>query len=64
MDQASGKERDRQATAILRWLEDELREYIPPVNKKKLKKAAEDAAQMIALGINQVTAASVARLKM
>ena len=45
-------------------LKDELPEYIPPVNKKKLKKAAEDAAQMIALGINQVTAASVARLKM
>ena len=36
-------------------LEDELLEYIPPVNKKKLKKAAEDAAQMIALGVNQTT---------
>ena len=45
-------------------LEDELPEYIPPVNKKKLKKAAEDAAQMIALGINHVTAANVARLRM
>ena len=46
------------------WLEDELPEYIPPVNKKKLKKAADDAAQMIALDINQVTAANVARLRM
>ena len=45
-------------------LEDTLPEYIPPVNKKKLKKAAEDAAQMIALGINQVTAANVAKLRM
>ena len=45
-------------------LEDTLPEYIPPVNKKKLKKAAEDAAQMIALGINQITAANVAKLRM
>ena len=45
-------------------MEDTLPEYIPPVNKKKLKKAQEDAAQMIALGINQVTAANVAKLRM
>ena len=45
-------------------LEDTLPEYIPPVNKKKLKKAAEDAAQMIALCINQITAANVAKLRM
>ena len=45
-------------------LADTLPEYIPPVNKKKLKKAAEDAAQMIALGINQITAANVAKLRM
>ena len=45
-------------------LEDERPEYIQPVNKKKLKKAAEDAGQMIALGINQVTAGNVAKLIM
>ena len=31
-------------------LEDTLPEYIPPISKKKLKQAADDAAQMIALG--------------
>ena len=45
-------------------LEDTLPEYIPPVSKKKLKQAADDVAQMIALGVNQVTAANMARLKM
>ena len=45
-------------------LEYTLPEYIPPVSTKKLKEAAEDAAQMIALGVNQVTAANVARLKL
>ena len=30
----------------------------------KLKQAAEDATQMISLGVNQVTAANVARLKL
>ena len=45
-------------------LEDTLPEYIPPISKKKLKQAADDVAQMIALGVNQVTAANMARLKM
>ena len=45
-------------------LEDTLPEYITPVSKKKLKQAAEDVAQMIALGVNQATAANVARLKL
>ena len=45
-------------------LEDTLPEYIPPVSKKKLKQAADDVAQMIALGVNQVTAENVARLKL
>ena len=45
-------------------LEDTLPEYIPPVSKKKLKQAADDVAQMTALGVNQVTAANVARLKL
>ena len=43
-------------------LEDTLPAHIPPVPKEKLKQAAEDVAQMIALGVNRVTAANVVRL--
>ena len=45
-------------------LEDELPEHIPPMNKNKLEKAAEDAAQMNAFGVNQIAVANAARLQL
>ena len=62
-NQTDRKEHDRQATVILCRTGGWTARVHSSVSKKKRRKAVADAAQMIALGINQVTVAVVAKLK-